>query len=126
MGVLTGTEAATGHHRSYHRNYTVIFYNGRNKVVSVKMPEHIVEQLDRYANMFAFKNRSDLIRLIINLFLHVLGTSEEIDPDFYEKGITITIEASTEDGLVVRETFDLRAGMPHSSILFSKVEIRRA
>jgi len=101
----------------------IIYYNGSNRVVSLKLPEQVIEQIDRYYNMLSFRNRSEFLRMIIGAFLYTLEEIEKISPDFSNKGVKITIIASS-NGTSVKEVIDLRTSVPQFMYsLFSRFEV---
>ncbi len=89
----------------------IIYYNGSNRVVSLKLPEQVVEEIDRYTSLLSFRNRSEFLRMIIGSFLSVLEEIERLSQDFPSKGVKITIIAST-NGTSVKEVIDLRTNIP--------------
>ena len=101
----------------------IIYYNGSNRVVSLKLPEQVIEQIDRYYNLLSFRNRSEFLRMIIGAFLYTLEEIEKISPDFSNKGVKITIIASS-NGTSVKEVIDLRTSIPQFMYsLFSRFEV---
>ena len=101
----------------------IIYYNGSNRVVSLKLPEQVIEQIDRYSSMLSFRNRSEFLRMIIGAFLYTLEEIEKISPDFSNKGVKITIIASS-NGASVKEVIDLRTSVPPFMYsLFSRFEV---
>jgi len=101
----------------------IIYYNGSNRVVSLKLPEQVIEQIDRYYNLLSFRNRSEFLRMIIGAFLYTLEEIEKISPDFSNKGVKITIIASS-NGTSVKEVIDLRTSVPQFMYsLFSRFEV---
>ena len=101
----------------------IIYYNGSNRVVSLKLPEQVIEQIDRYSSMLSFRNRSEFLRMIIGAFLYTLEEIEKISPDFSNKGVKITIIASS-NGTSVKEVIDLRTSVPQFMYsLFSRFEV---
>ncbi len=100
-----------GHDNSGSRFRRIIYYNDSNRVVSLKLPEQLIDQIDRYYNMLSFRNRSEFLRMIICAFLYTLEEIEKMSPDFSNKGVKITIIASS-DGVSVKEVIDLRTSVP--------------
>lgn len=75
------------------------------RVVSIKINEEIVYKLDRYAKILGFRNRSELMRTMIDLFL---TTMEELatDPTSLKDGVYVSVSMKTPAGLTSqREVF---------------------
>ena len=110
--------------RTVRKSY-VIYLNGSSRVVSFKLPEYAIYQLDKYSNMLGFKNRSDLLRLLIAAFLKSMEVLEK-ETSLKPSGVKISFIVESNDGVRVKQEIELGTTMPHIHGLTSFIEIEKA
>lgn len=60
------------------RSY-IIYVDGNKRVISFKFPEQLIYEIDKYVSLLGFKNRSDLLRLLLLIFLDNMRQIEKMN-----------------------------------------------
>lgn len=60
------------------RSY-IIYVDGNKRVISFKFPEQLIYEIDKYVSLLGFKNRSDLLRLLLLIFLDSMRQVEKMN-----------------------------------------------
>ena len=97
----------------------MFYINGSNRVVSFKLPEELLDALDRYVGLLGFKNRSDLIRTLLGAFIYVLERAEKYQI-VHRGDFELSIEVQTTDGTSIKEIIDLRNQIPYIKNMYEK------
>lgn len=120
---MVGFEVWSVGDRVVRRSY-IIYINGSSRVVSFKLPENALYLLDKYSNILGFKNRSDLLRLLITVFIKSMEMLER-ECGTVPRGIKIGFVVRSSDGTKIKHEIDLEA-LPKMKEITSYVEIERS